>query len=77
MKRRFSAAAAIGALALLHLIGFVAPSAADGYEHHHRYRHRVQVTYVAYPAYYTVCRIGWWQTVRYGHVRPRWAEYCR
>jgi hypothetical protein len=23
------------------------------------------------------CRIGWWQTVQFGHVRPRWAMRCR
>jgi len=22
------------------------------------------------------CRVGWWQTLRYGHVRPRWARIC-
>jgi hypothetical protein len=22
------------------------------------------------------CRTGWWQTFRYGHVRPRWGTLC-
>jgi hypothetical protein len=24
----------------------------------------------------TLCRTGWWQTLRYGHVRPRWGTIC-
>lgn len=23
------------------------------------------------------CRVGWWQTLRSGHVRPRWGMRCR
>jgi hypothetical protein len=22
------------------------------------------------------CRVGWWQTLRYGHVRPHWGTVC-
>jgi hypothetical protein len=22
------------------------------------------------------CRTGWWQTLRYGHVRPHWGTLC-
>jgi hypothetical protein len=22
------------------------------------------------------CRTGWWQTLRYGHVRPHWGTVC-
>lgn len=28
------------------------------------------------PDYYA-CRLGWWQTLRYGHVRPLWGVRCR
>jgi hypothetical protein len=24
-----------------------------------------------------LCRLGWWQTLRYGHVRPQWGIRCR
>jgi len=78
MTGRAATCATIGTLSLLLMAAFVEPSAADGYEHHYsRYRHHAHVAYVGYPAYYGTCLIGWWQTVRYGHVRPRWAEYCR
>lgn len=42
-------------------------------------RHRYRPTYVAWAAgpYYAGCRIGWWQGVVYGHVRPHWGVYCR
>ena len=26
---------------------------------------------------YGPCREGWWQTLRYGHVRPYWGLRCR
>ncbi len=27
-------------------------------------------------AYGGVCSEGWWQTLRYGHVRPQWGIRC-
>jgi hypothetical protein len=49
------------------------PVMADGY--YRPYRHRV-----AYagpdPAYDGACSVGWWQTLRYGHVRPSWGVRC-
>jgi len=41
---------------------------------HKRYRHAYveQVAYVP-----DGCRVGWWQTIQSGHVRPRWAMRCR
>jgi hypothetical protein len=49
------------------------PAMADGYYRHYRQR-------VAYagpdPAYGSACSEGWWQTLRYGHVRPQWGVRC-
>ena len=28
-------------------------------------------------AYSPECRTGWWQTLRYGYMRPLWATRCR
>jgi hypothetical protein len=27
-------------------------------------------------AYESACSVGWWQTLRYGHVRPVWGVRC-
>jgi hypothetical protein len=47
------------------------PAMAIGYSSRHR---------VAYagsdPASDSACSVGWWQTLRYGHVRPRWGIRC-
>jgi hypothetical protein len=40
------------------------------------YGHRARVAYFNYAPDYSACRIGWWQTLRYGHVRPAWGEWC-
>ena len=49
------------------------PAMADGYYHPSRHR-------LAYagsdPASDGACSVGWWQTLRYGHVRPRWGVRC-
>ena len=62
------------ALAALTLAQFD-PVMADGYRH---YRHH-RVAY-AEPgpdyAYGSACSVGWWQTLRYGHVRPQWGVRC-
>jgi hypothetical protein len=26
--------------------------------------------------YEGACSVGWWQTLRYGHVRPQWGVRC-
>ncbi len=75
MKRHVTYAAALGALTLAILVAQVAPGSADGVAHRHYYRHRV--AYVEYVPDYGACRTGWWQTLRYGHVRPRWGTWCR
>ena len=49
----------------------------DRQVHKHRSHHRTAYVRIA-PAetdYY--CREGWWQTLRFGHVRPRWGVRCR
>ena len=79
MKRFSTRAWAMGGLALLMLSVQIAPGAADGWSYHHRYRqHTAGVAYVeAVPTDYGSCRTGWWQSVRYGHVRPYWGVLCR
>ncbi len=65
------------ALVLLVVATASAPAAADGYERlHYRHRHQARIVYAS-PAEYGVCRIGWWQGLRYGHVRPHWGAWCR
>lgn len=73
MKLLLPAAAAIFSLAL-GILG-ASPSWADGSVYHHR--HHPHVAYVEYVPDYGRCRTGWWQTVRYGHVRPKWGTWCR
>jgi hypothetical protein len=50
---------------------------AHGWLHHHR--HHLRHAHSAYADLYSAdaCRIGWWQTLRYGHIRPRWGAWCR
>jgi hypothetical protein len=46
----------------------------------HRYRHHTRHTHAAYAdpvPNYRECRAGWWQSLYYGHVRPRWEVWCR
>jgi hypothetical protein len=38
--------------------------------------HRESPHLVAYFESTAPCRTGWWQTLHYGHVRPRWATFC-
>jgi hypothetical protein len=53
-------------------------ASADGIEywrhvhHHHHHRYLRMREAEAYPQ----CYVGWWQTLRFGHVRPRWGAYC-
>ena len=60
------------ALAGLLPIGSAFAADLDVRPHHKRYRH---VASLEYPP--SACRVGWWQTVRHGHVQPRWAVRCR
>jgi hypothetical protein len=49
-------------------------SFADGMDVQKRYHHRRTVW--VEPPPYEVCRVGWWQTLHWGHVRPRWGARC-
>jgi hypothetical protein len=47
-----------------------APVRADGYDRPYR-------PYAGgYDAFGGACSVGWWQTLRYGHVRPQWGVRC-
>jgi hypothetical protein len=47
-----------------------APVRADGYDRPYR-------PSAGYDAPYEGgCSVGWWQTLRYGHVRPQWGVRC-
>ncbi len=72
MKR---ASAVLLALAALTLAQFD-PVLADGFYRHYRH-HAARVAYAAPDmAYGNACSEGWWQTLRYGHVRPQWGVRC-
>jgi hypothetical protein len=78
VRRVLTKAAAVGALALLMLSARIVPSTADDWSYYHRYyRNPAGVAYVQAVPDYSACRTGWWQSVRYGHVRPHWAMFCR
>lgn len=55
------------------LAGLIVPdvASADGYRWKHKRYHRI-ASVGPWPA----CEVGWWQTLRYGHVRPRWGMRC-
>ena len=55
----------------------IAPAMADEWGPHHHFRHHRHLAYVEYVPESGACRVGWWQTLRYGHVRPHWAVWCR
>jgi hypothetical protein len=42
----------------------------------HPWRHHVHLACADTAGYYSY-RIGWWQTLAYGHVRPHWSVWCR
>jgi hypothetical protein len=62
----------IAAICVLTIVaGLASPVSAQPY------RHRMHVAYADMNPNYPACRIGWWQTVVYGHVRPHWGAWCR
>ena len=75
MKRVLAFLLAFTALLTVTLAQFE-PARANGLYRHHR--HHVRVAY-AEPdlTYDSRCSVGWWQTLRYGHVRPYWGIRCR
>ena len=71
MRRFAKLLSAICALTML--VGVMtSPAAAQPYRHRARYAYAD-----TNPNYYPACRVGWWQTLAHGHVRPHWAVWCR
>jgi len=75
VKRLSTHLSAICVLTMAMLFVQIGIGSADEWGHHHHYR-LTRVTYVDAPEY-GACRVGWWQTLRYGHVRPVWGAWCR
>ncbi len=73
MTRSWAAKLATGTLLLAAVLQAV-PASANG-ERHHPKRY-TRITYVDPAHYADYCRLGWWQTLRYGHVRPYWGIRC-
>jgi hypothetical protein len=69
----------IGCLALAALLAQTGAAPADEWGAHRYWRHHAHYVRVAYtePSYYPACRIGWWQSLRYGRVHPYWSAFCR
>jgi hypothetical protein len=73
----------IGCLAFAALLAQTVPAPADEWGSHyyrhyrHHYAHYVRTAYVEPEPYYPACRVGWWQSLRYGRVHPYWAAFCR
>lgn len=59
------------------LAGNVAPADADGRRKSVRRPPVNQISWNHHVPRYEYCRVGWWQTLKYGKVRPRWAMLCR
>jgi hypothetical protein len=61
------------AICILVLAGLAAPdlASANGYRWKHQRYYRV-----AWVEPWPACEFGWWQTLRYGHVRPRGGWRC-
>jgi hypothetical protein len=70
VKRLLTQVSALCGLLAVLLFAHIAPATADGWPHHHG-KHHAQVAYTDW------CRVGWWQSLYYGHVRPRWEARCR
>jgi hypothetical protein len=80
MKPLLTRASGICALIFAVLFAYIEPGLAHGWLHRHHCKCYTHVAYIAdvEPApFSTACRVGWWQTLRYGHVRPRWGAWCR
>jgi hypothetical protein len=80
VKTRLTQAAIVLSVATFAIFARTGDAPADewGWHHHrHHHAHYVRVGYVEPAPYYPSCRVGWWQTLRYGRVRPQWAEFCR
>jgi hypothetical protein len=54
-----------------------APASADEWGRHHHYKYHRYAQFAYANLVPGACRTGWWQTLRYGHVRPVWGTWCR
>jgi hypothetical protein len=65
---------ALCALSIIFLFVFahIGSASADDLRHRHQYKHHPLHEHLTYRE----CRVGWWQTLYYGHVRPRWEVWC-
>jgi hypothetical protein len=57
-------------------IGIALPNSASGAERHPISGHQSKYRRFADAEAAAPCRTGWWQTLRYGHVRPHWGTIC-
>jgi hypothetical protein len=58
---------------LLFVFAHIGSASADDLRHRHHYKRQPHDEHLTYRE----CRVGWWQTLYYGHVRPRWDVWCR
>jgi hypothetical protein len=49
---------------------------ADEYDAGYGRRHPARIAYAGTALAESACSVGWWQTLRYGHVRPAWGVRC-
>lgn len=80
MKHFVTQATILGALIAAMLLAQVATGSARSLHHHHkRYVYYADADPAPYYSYYDYggCRIGWWQGLYYGHVKPHWGTSCR
>jgi hypothetical protein len=57
-------------------IGIALSNSASGAEWDSTSGHRSKYRRFADAEVTAPCRTGWWQTLRYGHVRPHWGTLC-
>ncbi len=76
MKRVGALIAVIG-VAMIFVLGSVAGALAHPWNSRDGYARHMRVAYADMATSYAGCRVGWWQTLAYGHVRPRWGSVCR
>jgi hypothetical protein len=67
---------------LLGTFAWMPSTSADGMyrghrPHFSRHFHHRRLAWDEAAVSYQECYTGWWQTLSFGHVRPRWGTYCR
>ena len=73
MKRASASLLALAAL-LTVTLAQTEQALAGRYQRH--YQHHVGVAYTDETRADRFCRVGWWQSLRFGQVRPYWAVRC-